>query len=137
MSDNLLVLTKKAFSSARKSMVQAMQYLHAVYEEDAWKEVSTTWGEYLDTELGIAQSQASKLLSVHKYYLLEGELEPDEIAGVDYEKLNAARSLPGTPEENLAKAKTLSRRELKEERNDTEETPHEHIPCCAICRIRL
>lgn len=115
MTDNLLKLTKAAFTSARKSMVEAMQYLHAVYEEEAWKEVSPTWGEYLESELGVSQSQASKLLSVNRYYLLEGELNPDEIAGVDYEKLNAARSLPGTVEENLAKAKTLSRRELKDE----------------------
>lgn len=133
----LLEQTKKAFADVRSSVVVAMQKLYQVKEESAWESVASSWGEYVESELGISQGFSSKLLSVNKHYLLEANIAPEKIENIDYECLYLAAKTEGTPEEQVEKARTLTRRELKEERNDAEEAPHEHIPCCAVCRIRL
>lgn len=133
----LLEQTREAFANVRSSVVVAMQKLAIVKEQAAWIDVADTWGQYVESELGISQGFASKLLSVNQHYLVEGGVSPEKLEGIDYEKLNAARLLPGTLDEQLAKARTLTRRELKEERND--EQPHEHLPItiCKTCSLRL
>lgn len=134
---NLLDQTKEAFANVRSSVVVAMQKLHQVQEQEAWKEVSGSFSEYVESELGISQSFASKLLTVNRHYLIEAGYSPENITGIDYECLYLAAKTEGTPEQQLAKAQTLSRRELKEERND--EQPHEHLPItiCKTCSLRL
>lgn len=132
----LLQETKRAFSNVRYSVVEAMVKLHEVKEYEVWKQVSPTWGEYVERELGISQSFASKLLTVNKHYLLAG-IPQEKIANVDYECLYLATKTPGDTREQLERATLLSRRELKQSRND--EKPHEHEPItiCRICALRL
>lgn len=134
---DLLETTKEAFANVRSSMVVAMQKLHQVREQGLWTQVASNWGEYVEAELGISQSFASKLLTVNKHYILEGGISPEKLAGIDYEKLYLARELTGTIEENVEKARTLSRLDLKQDKND--DTPHEHqiIQICKICNLRV
>lgn len=133
----LLREVKIAFDSYRGSTLVAMQKLWEVKESGVWQELSPTWSEFVESELGISQGFASKLLSVHKTYVLDGGYSQEKLAGIDYERLYLARGLEGTVEEKVEKARLLTRRELKEERND--EVPHEHIPIeiCKTCSIRL
>ena len=133
----LLQETKEAFANVRGSVVVAMQRLYKVHESNAWEGVCSSWSEYVESELGISQSFASKLLSVNKHYLIDGGLSPENIAGIDYEKLNMARTLPGSVEEQTSMARTLSRKELKETRNDAEETPHtpDFVEYCKTCGL--
>lgn len=138
-TQTLLQETKQAFSMVKGSTLVAMQKLAEVKEKGAWESVSPNWGEYVEAELGISQSFASKLLTVHKAYLSDGGLQPLQLHGVDYERLYLARELPGTPEQRVAMAKTLSRRELKETK--VENSDHEHTPktitVCDTCGMRL
>lgn len=133
----LLTDTKEAFANVRSSVVVAMQKLYQVREELAWREKAETWGEYVESELSISQSFASKLLTVNQHYLVEAGISPDKLAGIDYECLYLAASTEGSYEEQIAKAANLTRRELREERN--EEQPHEHLPItiCKTCSLRL
>lgn len=133
----LLYQTKEAFASVRYSVLDAMVKLAEVKEHGIWEDVCKSFGEYVESELGISQSFASKLLSVHSHYLVQGGVPKDELAGIDYECLYLAAKTDGSPEEQISKARTLTRRELKEERNDEE--PHEHIPVeiCKVCSVRL
>lgn len=132
---NLLEETKQLFENVRKSIVHAMQALHKVNEERAWEGQYSSFGEFVEDGLKISQGFASKLLSVNRHYLLNGGLSPEKLVGIDYEKLYLASKLPGTPDEQVAIASTLSRREIKETQN--EEQPHDHEPICRICKIRL
>lgn len=134
---NLLQETKEIFSTLRSGIVVAMQKLYEVNRSEAWKEVSENWGDYVEGELGISHGFASKLLTTNRVYLVEGGLAPEKLEGIDYEKLYMARELPGSLEEKLEKARTLTRRELKEEKLDEE--PHEHQPIsiCKVCQLRL
>jgi len=139
-TETLLKETKEAFSIVRGSVVMAMQKLHAVHESDAWQGVCSSWSEYVESELGISQSFASKLLAVNKHYLVEGGYAPENIAGIDYESLYLAKSIPGTVEEQISMASTLSRKELKETKNDREPVPCDHKNCgriCFDCHLRM
>lgn len=136
MTDNLLALTKSAFAKARGSVVEAMQYLWLVKEEEAWKEVSPTWSDYVSSELDISQGFASRLLSVNNHYLIKGGLAPENIEGIDHERLYIAAQTEGEVEEQVARARTLTRRELKESRVDGGHIHGEEIiqiyKCCGM-----
>lgn len=137
LSVQLLQETKQAFANVRGSIVVAMQRLYQVKQEEVWRQVADNWGEYVESELGISQGFASKLLSINNHYILEGGIEPDFLSGIDYEKLNMARTLPGSPEEQVEKARVLTRSELKLERNDAEPVPHtpEWVEFCKVCNV--
>lgn len=131
----LLEQTKKAFADVRSSVIVAMQKLYQVKEEGAWESVASSWGEYVESELGISQGFSSKLLSVNKHYLLEANISPEKIENIDYECLYLAAKTEGTPEEQIEKARTLTRLELKQTKND--EAPHtpDFVEYCKTCHV--
>lgn len=130
----LIAETKALWNQGKKVMIQVAWNISQIQQSDAWREYES-FPKFCEAELDIRQSTTSKLLTIASYYLKE--LSPEQIGPVDYELLYASTMLPGTVEENLAKAKTLTRRELREELNDSE--PHEHLPItiCKHCSIRL
>lgn len=134
LSREIIEETKLLLGAVRGSLIRVAMNLAQLRGSFAAK---GEWGSFCEGELGISESFASKLLRVHNTFLAEGKLEPARLEGIDYEKLYLASGLEGTVEEKLAKAETLSRRELKEEKN--EEVPHEHEPIqiCRVCSIRL
>jgi hypothetical protein len=132
---DLLQETREAFDSLKSNVVDAMQKLYKVFESKAWESVASSWSEYVESDLGISQGFASKLLAVNKHYLLEGGYSPENIRGVDYERLYLAAKSGGTIEEQLAKAKTLTRSELKQERNEIEPHEPEYVRFCKICNV--
>ena len=134
---NLLEQTKEAFERVRFSVVGAMVALAKVKAEDAWSEVAQSWGEYVEGELGISQSFASKLLSVHSHYISEGAVSPEKLIGIDYERLYLSAKTGGTIEEQIEKARTLTRSELKAERGEADQHEHQPITICKVCQVRL
>lgn len=137
LTTGLLQETKDAFANMRHSVLDAMVKLAQVKEQVAWEQVAPNWGQYVESELGISQSFASKLLTVHTNYFVLGGLSQEKLQGIDYECLYLAAKTEGTVEEQVAKARTLTRRELKEERNDDKPHDHEPVSICKICQIRL
>lgn len=133
---NLLDKTEQLFHAARVSLIEAAAALYEVYKTEAWKEREERWGDYVES-LGISQSAASKYLTVVEHYLEQG-VSQRKIASTDLEKLYLARSLEGTPEEQLEKALVLTRGELREQKA-FEETGDEHLHkyVCMICNKRL
>lgn len=122
----LLEQTKSAFQGIRSSTVAAMLLLAKVKEENAWTYVESSFGAYVEGELGVSQSYASKLLSVHQKYITEAGIRPEWLEGIDYEKCYIAAPLlkEGVSAlEVLERARTLTRAELRAERVDS---GHEH-----------
>lgn len=116
------------FKEARGSVVKAMPLLYQVWERELWSHKYTSLGEFLD-ECGISRSQASRLIAVYARFQGVSQLN-----SVDPEKLYLSLKLDGSPEEQFAKAATLSRAELKEQ-DVFEKTgkEHEFSPICRIC----
>lgn len=133
---SLIEATRLSFSKVRSSIVEAMQYLYQVKQSEAWQEAGyESFGDYVQQDLGISQGFASKLGTINKTFLIEGGLSPEKLVGIDYERLYSAAKLTGSVEEKLAKAQTLSRSELKQEKS--EETVHtpSFQRVCTICWV--
>lgn len=120
LSTTLIAEIKDLWSTGRKVMVEVASRLQQLRDSDDWKSYPT-FPQFVEAELEIGQSQCSKLLAVADFYL--DKYSPEQIGEVDYEKLYAATRLPGSVEENLSKAMTLSRGELKAEKQEAK--PHE------------
>lgn len=126
--------TRNLLNAVRGSSIRIGQNLFEIKQS---LEPGTSWGDYLRDTFDIGESFASKLMTIHRVLVLEGGISQEAIEGIDGEKLYLATRLEGTAEEKIAKARTLTRRELKESQND--DSPHEHIPVaiCKICSIRI
>ncbi len=134
LSNNLLEETRALWNQGKKVMVQVANNLIKIREGEEWKSYGhDTFQKFCDVELDIKQSQASKLLIVGEYFLKE--YTPEQIGSIDAERLYAASRLPGTVEQNLAKARTWSRSDFKE--NAAQLDPHEieRVTYCKKCGL--
>lgn len=114
-SASLIEQTKQLLNAVRGSSIKIGQNL---YELKQGLDPETDWGDFIRDEFDISEGFASKLMTIHRVLVLEGGLSQEKLEGIDGEKLYLATKLEGTPEERIAKAKTLTRRELKEDRVD-------------------
>lgn len=125
--------TRQLLNAVRGSSVRIGQNLYEI-KQDLPKEQD--WGDFLRDQFDISEGFASKLMTIHRVFVLEGGMSQEAIEGIDGEKLYLAASLEGSAEEKLAKARTLTRREIKDEKNDEAPHPHEWIEICKKCSIR-
>lgn len=129
---NLISETKDLWNTGKKVMIQVAYNLAQIQKSDAWQDYES-FPKFCEAELDIRQSTTSKLLTIADYYLRS--LSPEQIGPVDYERLYQATMLPGTVEENLSKAQTLTRLELKQELNDSEPHTGEFVEYCKFCHV--
>lgn len=135
LTTNLVEETRSLLNAVRGSSVKIGQNL---YELKQQLPKDQDWGDFIRDEFDIGESFASKLMTIHRVLVLEGGVSQEKIEGIDGEKLYLATKLEGTAEEKIAKAKTLTRRELKDEKNDQDPCSHEEtVVICKACSIRL
>ena len=138
LSTNLLEQAKEIFENFRETTIEAAQVLYRIKSEEAWKGSASSFGEFVEGELGISQGFASKLVSVWTHYTIENDVPPLKLAGVDYEKLYLAAKLSGGVDEQIEKARTLSRSELREEQvDDGHEHSGETVMIHKCCGMRI
>lgn len=101
--------------SARQAIVYAARDLYFLREQ---LPPDTKFGEYVEENLGISGSTASKWIGNYESFVVNGGASIESLAGLDQDKLLLAKSLSGTVEEKLAKVRTLSRAELRAEKVD-------------------
>jgi hypothetical protein len=116
----LISQTRDLLHAVRGSSVKIGENLYVLKQNLA---PGTDWGDMIRDEFDISESFASKLISIHKAFVIDGGISQEKLEGIDGEKLYLALKLEGTPEEKIAKAATLTRREIREERVDD---GHEH-----------
>ena len=137
---NLLEKTEQAFHQARVSTIEAAGLLYECHETGEWRSGYDTWHEFL-TAIDLTPSGATRLLTIHLHYKIEGKISPAKMAQVGVEKLYLATSLTGTPKEQFIKAETLSKTEIKAQRvyeETGEECAHEETyTICKNCHTRL
>lgn len=132
--EELVENTRALLNAVRGSSIKIGQNLYEIKQS---LPKDQDWGDFLRDQFDISEGFASKLMTIHRVFVLEGGVSQEQLEGIDGEKLYIAAKLEGSPEEKIAKARVLTRRELKDEKN--EEAPHEHIPVsiCKVCSIRL
>jgi hypothetical protein len=124
----------EAFRGVRRSVWDAARLLYQVRDEHAATGQTEAFSVFVEDQCGISRGFASKLLSAYEHFVIKGDVSPEKLAGIDYEKAYMAIKLPGTPEKQLSQALTLSRAELRQEREEVGD--HEHAWICRICGIK-
>ena len=137
-TNNLLEKTELLFKNVRSSVMEAAGALYECEQSKVWEEKYSTWSEFVEQGCGVSKGFAAKLLKSYKYYAVEGGYTTEELKDIDAEKLYLSIGLKGNTEEQLNKAQTLSRQEIKSELavKDGKEHEHEFINICRICGVR-
>lgn len=121
--------TRNLLGAVRQSLIKVASNLYYLREND-----NRPWAEVCE-DLDISQGFSSKLLTIHKHFILEGGMDPTSLEGVDYEKLYLASKTEGSPEEQLARAQTLTRGELKLEKSENELHTPDFKEVCTTCWV--
>lgn len=138
---NILQACSEKFVGARKSALEGVALLWKIRDTGAFKEGGfSSFGQYAEEECGLNASQASRYLTAFEHFSIQGGFSITQIGEVDVEKLYQARLLKGDPAEQLAKAQSLSLKEIKAQ-NIYEKTGaecvHEELVICRKCSKRL
>lgn len=132
--------TSDLFKAVRRDLVRAAKLLWEISEKELWKGKFSSFGEYVETECGISQSFAAKLSSVWGHYVIKGGVLSAQLQKVDNEKLYLAMRLPMAPIQQLIRAESWSRSELKAEiasKGGPDCTHETQITICAKCHHRI
>ena len=116
LTSSLLTETAEHFTRARKSVLEGAKGLYLIRESNMWEEGGYgSFSAFCEEACQLSKGQASKWIAVYERFVLPGVVSPAKLEEVDAEKLYIALSLPGEPDEQYAKAATLTRDELREE----------------------
>lgn len=115
--------------------------LFQIRTKELWKETYDSYQEFLDTAK-ISPGNASILASVHEHYIVNGGMEQKKLIGAPYSSLYEAIPLIERDgvEKVVAKVKTLTRTEIKEEVRESAHGVCEHkdtVQICAHCHRRI
>ncbi len=112
--------------------------VYRVFAEKLWEGRFGSFGEYVESPegLNLHQSYGSKLKSVQEHYVIEGGATEEELKGIALESLYLASKTEGTIQEQLARARTLTRDEIKQTRAEYDGHPFQaDIPKCKVCKL--
>lgn len=136
----ILDITADLFRDIRKDLITAAKNLHEISTKELWRGKFSSFGEYVESECGVSQSFAAKLTAVWGHYAIEAQITPAELRAVDTEKLYLAMRLPMAAGQQLIRAKSWSRSELKAElasKGGPECTHPTTVTICAHCHARI
>lgn len=122
--------TKGLLGAARSAIIYAARNLYFIKQN---LPAGTKFGEFVEEHLGIDETSASKWVGNYTYYVEQGGLDIEKVAGIDQDKLSLAKKLTGTVEEKLAKADTLRRSDLRREKQDDDPHAFEAREICKVC----
>lgn len=126
----------QACTSAKKEWLKMVVLLYEVKKQEAWKGKAESWSEFVEQDCGLNRSQIEVHLSVYEHYAIEGGVSTITLAKVEPYRAHTAMKLKGTPEQQLSKALSLTRRELKDSMSD-EGHVCEPITVCKTCHKRI
>lgn len=126
-----------AFRRARGDLLKGAALLFKIRETNAWEPHFASFTAFVESGCQMNKSQASRLLTVYEHYVVENKMGVELLNGINPEKLYLARKSAPTVEDQVAKAKTLSVAELREENTEIDLHACEPILVCKHCWKRL
>lgn len=139
-STTILKDCASAFKEVRRNVVVAAKMLWEISDKSLWKGEYTSFGEYVERECQISSSFAAKLVIVYGHYVIDSRASERQIEAVDAEKLYLASRLKLPMEQQLVRAESWSRQELKAELasgGGAECTHPSTIEICSRCHARI
>jgi len=133
LQTTLVEETRGLLKTGKELLVKVAYNLHSLRESGEWKGQYESFPKYCQEEFELSQSTTSKYLAVADFFA--AKYQPEEIGPVDIEKLYLSAKLEGSPEENLAKAKTWSRDDFKVAKSEDEPHAFERVCYCKVCGL--
>lgn len=111
--------------------------VYRVFAENLWEEKFSTFSEYIESPegLNLHQSYGSKLKTTHQHYVIDGGATEEELQGIALESLYLAAKTEGTIQEQIARARTLTRDEIKQTRAEKDAHPFKENLNCKVCGL--
>lgn len=137
---NLLTECRNVFQDARKSIFEGIALLHKISTEKLWDGSYSSFGEYVEQELQLHPTQASRYLKAYEHYVLQGKVSLARLNSTNPERLYWASNLKGNVDEQLTRAESWTVREIRDELSSSEkgDCQHDHlIQICAKCNKRI
>lgn len=128
------------FVAVRQNLLQGAALLTEISEQNLWSGSHSSFGAYVESECQISQSFAAKLVKVYKYYVVEKQVPERQIEAIDAEKLYMAIALPGAVDQQIIRAQTWTRAEIRAELASDEngDCIHEKtVNICVRCHARI
>jgi hypothetical protein len=102
--------------------------LYTIRTKELWRELHESYPEFL-LSIGVTQSMASILYSIHKHYIVDGGKSPKTLEGIGYSNLYEAIPLIESDgiDAAVVKASTLTRDEIKDEVREEKHGEHRHV----------
>lgn len=126
----------KAFTTARTAIADALALLWDVHSQESWRGEYENWTAFCEDGLKISHGTASQYVKVFDHYVKNGGLAANRLRQADLTKLYLATTTKGSPEEQYARAVTLSRAELREQRKEDDGHECEYYEVCKHCGRR-
>lgn len=119
--------TKQLVKSIETHFFELGARLYKIKEEKLWEGIYDNYTYFLD-DAKINPSLASMLTAIHKKYVIEGNMTQKALVGIGYSNLYEAIPLIESEgiETTMAKARTLTRSEIKDEVREEKHGIHEH-----------
>lgn len=136
----ILEQCKEVFQDARRSVFEGIALLHQISEEKSWEGSYSSFGEYCEQELQLHPTAASRYLTSYKHFVIEGKQDFSTLKGIDPERLYLAAKLSMPVDQQLVRASSWGRRELRDELASHDGHDCEHpstIKICAVCNKRV
>lgn len=138
---NFIQETKQLVKRIETQFFELGARLYKIKEEKLWDGIYDNYTEFLD-DAKINPSLASMLTAIHRTYVIENNVAQDSLAGIGYSNLYEAIPLVESDgiEGTLAKVRTLTRSEIKDEVREEKHGEHQHElgperwAMCQICK---
>lgn len=127
------------FNKGRKLTIEAMVRLYSVFVAKTWESKASTWTEFVEVDLQISGTSASKMIGVYEKFLLTETLKPAQLENTTIDRLYAAIPLlkDNSLKEVLVIAETLNPEDIRKTiKGEPEKHVHKWIEICAICKIK-
>jgi len=131
--EELIEETRGLLTRGKELLVKVAYNLHTLRESGEWKGEYETFPKYCQEVFELSQSSTSKYMAVAEYF--SAKFLPEDIGPVAMENLYLSTKLPGSPEENLSKARTWSRDEFKQEKNEVAPHAFMKVCYCSVCGL--
>lgn len=137
---SILEETPVLFSKARGQIMLGVKNLWEIRDKGLWAGSTSSFTEYVEDVCQLDKGQASRWLTMYEHYAIQGGVELAQLEKVNPEKLYIARMLKGSPSQQVKKAITLTRHDLRSEvavKEDGSEHECEPVTFCRICHRRM
>jgi len=129
---SLLDRAREIINTQRSTVIMLGEVVYQLEQAKVHEGSGRPFLEYLEEQLDCSQGHLSRAKKIYQHYRVTNDVPVLQLEGIDSIKLYKAIETEGSVDEQLAKARTWSRDDFKEQKKDDCEK-YEPIEVCKNC----